>query len=115
MRVPMVQVGVVRMRMNQSRVAVRVRVRFAAVPIEVVRMLMMRVVHVLVLVPHFLVRMLVLMTFGEVQPYAERHQRRRGPDCQISPLNHYGCDVRAARCSGGGRAEPLFIERPART
>jgi hypothetical protein len=80
MRVPVVQVGVVRVCVNQPHVAVRMRVGFAPVPIEVVHVLMMRIVHMLVLVLHFLVRMLVLMAFGEVQPYAECHQHRRGPE-----------------------------------
>ena len=38
-----------------------------------------RVVHMLVRVRRRLVRMLVLMPLGEVQPHADAHQPRRGP------------------------------------
>lgn len=70
MRVPVVQVGVVRMRMDQARVAVRMHVRFAPVPGEIVLMPVMRVVHMLVRVLHFLVRVRMFMMFGQVQPDA---------------------------------------------
>jgi hypothetical protein len=43
----------------------------------IVRMLMVFVVHVLVFVFHLVMRMLVLVPFGYVQPDANPHQQRR--------------------------------------
>ena len=56
-------------------------VRFAAIPLCVMRMPVMLVVHVFVRVRRRLVRMLVLMALGKVQPHAKRHQGRRYPEC----------------------------------
>jgi len=61
--------------------AVGMAVRLAAIPLEVMLVLVMLVVLVFVHVRHRLVRMLVLMALGKVQPHAKRHQGRRYPEC----------------------------------
>ena len=66
MAVPVMQVGVMRMRVAQRRVAVPMRMRFADRPI--MRVPVMRVVPMAVLVFERLVRMLVLVVFGEMHP-----------------------------------------------
>ena len=76
MLVPVVQVGVVRMRVHQRCVPVVVRVRLTPVPAEIVSVPVMRVVGVRMLVIHRFVRMLVRMVLGHVQPYAGGHQCR---------------------------------------
>lgn len=69
-RVPVVQVGVVRMRMHQARVPVRMYVRLAAVPFSIVRVPVMGIVQVLVFVLQHLVGMIVRVALGKMQPYA---------------------------------------------
>ena len=66
MAMPVMQVGVMRMRVAQPRVAVPMRMRFADRP--VMRVPVMRVVAVAVLVFERLVRMLVLVAFGQMHP-----------------------------------------------
>jgi hypothetical protein len=66
MAVPVMQVGVMRMGVAQRRVAVPMRMRFADRP--VMRVPVMRVVPMAVLMFERLVRMLVLVAFGEMQP-----------------------------------------------
>ena len=66
MAMPVMQVRVMRMRVAQRRVAVPMRMRFADRP--VMRVPVMRVVSMAVLVFERLVRMLVLMAFGEMHP-----------------------------------------------
>ena len=66
MAVPVMQVRVVRMGMTQWRMAMPMRMRFADRP--VMRVPVMPVVAMTVLVFERLVRMLVLMPFGEMHP-----------------------------------------------
>ena len=66
----MMQIRIVWMPVHEPRVPVLVRVRLAAVPPEVVLMLVMLVVHVGVVVRHRLVHMRVLVALGRMQPHA---------------------------------------------
>jgi hypothetical protein len=66
MAMPVMQVGVMRMRVAQRRVAVRMRMRFADRPI--MRVPVVRVVAMAMFVFERLVRMFVLVAFGEVHP-----------------------------------------------
>ena len=68
------QVGVVRMAMHQGRVPMQMRVRLARWVFRTVAMLVMRVVSVPVLVLHRFVNVLMLMSFGQMEPQAQRHQ-----------------------------------------
>ena len=67
---PVVEVGIVRVGVGQARMPVRMRVRFTAIPRGVVRMLVVRVMHMLVSVLQLLVHMCVLMMLRQVQPHA---------------------------------------------
>ena len=66
MAVPVMQVRVVRMGVAQRRVAVPMRMRFADRPL--MRVPVVRVMSVAVLVLERLVRMLMLVTFGQMHP-----------------------------------------------
>jgi hypothetical protein len=66
MAMPVMQVGVMRMGVAQRRVAVPMRMRLADRPL--VRVPMVRVMSMAVLVFERLVRMLVLVAFGEMHP-----------------------------------------------
>ena len=69
-----VHVRRVRMRVPQSAVLVEMRVRFAGRIRRAVRVLMMLVTDVRMRMGEQRVDMLMLVTFGEVQPDAGRHQ-----------------------------------------
>ena len=89
MPVPVMDVRIVRVRMNQRFVLVRTGVRGWIGHRRVVRpvhVLMMLVVHVRVLVRHRLVAVLVLVTFGEMEPEADAHQRGRHDEGDTRPL-----------------------------
>src|SRR5574343_802156 len=75
--VPVVDVRVMGVSVHQRGVVVRVAVRLAAVPGEVVRVLVVGVVAVRVVVVQGLVGVLVLVALAPVQPHAQRHQRGR--------------------------------------
>jgi hypothetical protein len=66
MAVPVMQVRVVRMGMTQWRMAMPMRMRLADQPL--MRVPVVRVVSMAVLVFERLVRMLVLVAFGEMHP-----------------------------------------------
>jgi hypothetical protein len=72
--VAVMQIGEVRMPMHQRQVPMQMRVRLARRVVRTVAMLVMLVVGVPVLVLHRFVNMLMLMSFGEMEPQAQRHQ-----------------------------------------
>jgi len=78
--VPVVQVGIVRVAVHQARVAMGVAVRLAAVKTEIVFVLMMLIVHVDMGMLERPVDVPVLVPLGDMEPYAERHQRRSDPE-----------------------------------
>ena len=78
--VPVMQVGVVRVAVRETAMPVRMGVRFAAVPREAVAMLVMLIVRVRMRVLDRLVHVVVLMALRQVQPHAERHERRGDPE-----------------------------------
>ena len=80
MAVPMMDVGIVRVAVADRQMAVRMAVRFAAIPGEVVFVLVMQVMAVAMAVLDFLVGVGVLVAFRQVQPDAERHQCRGQPE-----------------------------------
>ena len=69
----MVDVRVMRMLVSQRFMPVPVRMRLGHRPL--VHMAMMVVVDVAVLMLDRLMRVVVLMAFGQMQPEAKRHQR----------------------------------------
>ena len=74
MTVTMMDVRVMRMRVNEFFVAMSVRVRLAGRVVRVVGVLMVLVMGVQMLMFHRLMLMDVLVAFGQVQPDAEYHQ-----------------------------------------
>ena len=70
------------MRMRHRHMPMRMHVRFRAVPGEVMPVLVMLVVHVFMCVFEWLVRVLVLVMFGQMQPDAGSHQRGSDPEWQ---------------------------------
>ena len=73
MTVTMMDVRVMRMRVNEFFVAMSVRVRLAWRVVRVVGVLMVLVMGVQMLMFHRLMLMDVLVAFGQVQPDAESH------------------------------------------
>ena len=106
---PVVQVGVVRVAMRQRVVLVLVFVGFPGWIAFVVRMLVMLIVHVAMGMPQRLVRMLVFVPLGKVQPHARRHQcpghgkrRRDGLVQQGHAQDRADEGCRGEVCSGSG-------------
>src|SRR5258707_11946680 len=64
----------------QRAMPVQVAVRLAPIPTALVLMVVMRIVLMLMRMRGGLVHVLMLVALGEVQPDAERHQRRGGPE-----------------------------------
>lgn len=79
-RMPVVQVGIVRMRVHHRFVPVHMRVRLAIAPRKVVRVPVVRVVDVRVGVLDRLVLVQVLVALDEMQPDPERHQGGGDPE-----------------------------------
>ena len=74
MRMPVMHVGVVRMRVHHRRMDVDMRVWLAPVPGKVVFVPMVFVVRVGVHMLLAFVRMQMPVLLGHMQPYADRHQ-----------------------------------------
>lgn len=72
---PMMNVGVMEMRMAQRQMLMGVHMRFLAVPAVIVRMLVMGVVAVRMRMVQRLMLVIVHMLFRQMQPYAGSHQR----------------------------------------
>lgn len=77
MAMAVMDVGIVRMRVHEPRMGMAVRVRFCGRILGSVLMLVMRIVHVTVLVHERFMHVLVLVSLGEVQCQAHRHERCR--------------------------------------
>jgi hypothetical protein len=78
--VPVVDVRIVRVPVRQRRVPVRMHVRLAAIPGEVVRVLVVLVVTVRMRMLEKLVRMLVFVPLAHVQPDARAHEKGSDPE-----------------------------------
>ena len=73
-------VRIVRMLVRHGLMPVKVRVRFVAIPVGIMRVLMMLIMRVRMGVFQQLMCMLMIMRFGQVQPYAQGHQRASPPE-----------------------------------
>ena len=81
MRVTMIHIREVRMFVGQRDVLMQMFMRFQRIPIEIVRVIVMLVVvGMRMRMRDRLVRVIMLMVFSQVQPDANRHQRRSGPE-----------------------------------
>src|SRR3546814_12810556 len=56
------------------------RVRLVPIPRKFVRMLMVLIMYMAVRMGYGVVRMYVFMTFGQVQPHTDSHQKCRSPE-----------------------------------
>ena len=111
----MVQIGIVWVRMDQPPVPMRMVVRLRICHRRIVGpvlMLVMFVVHVGMIVLHFFVNMLMLVTLTQMKAYPKRHTRR--PDTErdgwlLAPANdrERHSDERRQRkvCAGARSAE----------
>ena len=72
-------IRVMRMAVHERRMGMLVRVRLASIPREAVLVLVVSIMAMGVGMGEQLVNVLVLVHFGQVQPDAGRHQRRRQP------------------------------------
>ena len=113
MAVPVMQVRVVRMGVAQRRVAVPMRMRFADRPL--VRVPVVCIVSMVVLVFERLVRMLVLMAFGEMHPKPEPHQETgerevRGHRLVQEADRQHRPDKRRERKIGAGARRPEMTQ-----
>ena len=79
MIVPMMDVRIMRMAVGERFMPVSMRVRLGAVPVEIVRVAMMRIVHVRMDVGERVVPVQVPVVLGKVQDNPGRHQDRCGP------------------------------------
>ena len=86
MAVPVVNVGIVGVRVGQSGVHVGVFMRFPPVIIAGVFVLMVFVVTMAVAVFQCVVRMFVRMSFGQVEIDADADERARQPELGGRPL-----------------------------
>lgn len=73
MRMLVVDIRIMRVTVRDRFVGMRVRMRLLAIPLEIVRVLVMRVVHMAMGVGHRFVGVQVLVVLGQVQPYARAH------------------------------------------
>lgn len=93
MRVPVVNIRVVRMTMGQRSMLVRVSVWSGSVDASPVGMPMMVVVHMKMLVLHRFVRMQMPVPHSQVQLDASAHQQRCRPESPMWDLRPDGeCD-----------------------
>src|SRR5580698_3264713 len=75
MRMPVVQIGIVRMAMNQPRMGMDMRMRLVARRRAVVMMVMMRIMHMAMLMLERVMGVIVLVALGEMEIKPDCHQR----------------------------------------
>ena len=95
MFMPMVDIGVVWMRVRHWLVSMRMRMRLRAVPVRAVFVLMMLVVAVGVRMIQALVRVIVFVPLGQVQPDPRAHQRRGNPEQHTGRLAQTSSEIAA--------------------
>ena len=81
MTVPMVQIGIVRMRMDQRFVRMLMGVRLRSIPGRIMLVLVMFIVPVLVGMNEALMPVNMTMPLADVEPDTDRHHDRRHPEC----------------------------------
>lgn len=74
MPVLVMDIRIMRMTVGERHVGMLMGVRFAAVPLEIVRVLVVLVMHVAMRVGDWLMGVQMVVTFGQVQPHARTHQ-----------------------------------------
>jgi hypothetical protein len=104
-------VGIVRMRVFDRGVTVWVCVRLLAIPVEVVRMLVMAVVTVFMHMVHRRVLMFMLVGLRQMQPDSAAHQRRGDPERTGSVAKNYQGNRRADKRGRRGQRDGQ-VDRP---
>ena len=74
-----VNIRIMRMFVAEGLMNVKMIMRFAAIPIQVMLVLMMGIVSMPMAVGECFMNMFVFVTFGQMQPDSHRHQDRRQP------------------------------------
>ena len=110
MLMPMVFVRIVWMRMAQRPVCMCMRVRFRPRLRRVVLVLMVRVMNMLMFVRQANMGVLVIVTFGEVQPQPGAHQHPRSDE-----LNRHGLAKERHRDQGSDKGSDGEVRRRARS
>lgn len=77
---PMMDVRKMRMLMSQGLMPMQMAVRLVAIPLEIMRVLVMQVVNVWMGVFEWLMRVLMLVTLGQMQPNPNPHQGGGDPE-----------------------------------
>src|SRR4051794_19953403 len=90
MRMPMVQVRIVRVFVDHRCMPVPMRVRLASRIVWPMGMLVMFIMPMPMLVHHFAMPVLVLMLFGDVQIDAKRHQSAGSNQARCNRITKYG-------------------------
>lgn len=80
MTVPVVEIRKVRMSMHQRLMVMYMQMRFSTVPREIMFVLVMQVMCVSVRMCRRFVRMLVIMTLGQMQPDSDAHEKSGDPE-----------------------------------
>lgn len=78
-RMPVMNVRIVRMLVRDHFMPVWMHMGFAAIPYKIMRMLMVLVMTVRMLVLHCFMRVLMLVSLGQMQPDTQGHQCARPP------------------------------------
>ena len=78
--VPMVDVRVMRMLVRQGKVGMLMTVWFGAIPRRLMRVLMVRIVHMAMCMYQRLMGVLVCVPLGQVQPHPQRHEGASSPE-----------------------------------
>ena len=79
---PVMDIREMRMTVFERRMLMGMSVRLGAIHWEIVRVLVVFVVVVVMGVTQRLMHMFVAMAFRQMQPYAQRNQSRRDPECR---------------------------------
>src|SRR3954452_8634944 len=90
MRMPVMQVGIVRVLVDHRCVPVPMRMRLASRSARPMSMMVMVIMLMPMLVRHFGMRVLVLMPFGDVQIDTEHHQGTCGDQAECDWFAKYG-------------------------
>ena len=88
MSVLMMDVREMRMPVLEWFMLMEMHMRLAAIPVEIMRMLMMLVMRVRMFMCHRFMRVLMLMVFCQMQPHAKRHERTRPPETEADRFAH---------------------------
>ena len=80
MHMPMINIGKVRMLVGQRDVLMQMFVRCFLIPIKIVHVIVMFVVCMLMRMLNGIMRVIMLVVLGQVQPDTHGHQRRSEPE-----------------------------------